>query len=131
MSRISDLAGVVEPPGAAEGAGRVELAPDTRLFIPAHPRYPADPAETPGVGFEFLTDPATGSPVPVAFTTLEALVAALGASQPWIALPAGPFAELMRRNGFGRLKVDPVIEPGGTPHWTPDAVRAYAEAAEQ
>jgi hypothetical protein len=131
MSRISELSGGTEPPGAAEGAGRADLAPDTRLFIPAHPRYPADPAGTPGLGFEFLTDPATRSPVPVAFTTLDALVAALGESQPWIALPAGPFAELMRRNGFGRVKVDPVIEPGGGPNWTPETLRAYTEAAQR
>ena len=128
MSRISELFETGGQAGAAEGTGQTGLAPDTRLFIPAHPRYSADPGLPPGVGFEFLTEPRTGSPVPVAFTTLEALVGALGGSQPWIALLAGPFVELMRRNGFGRVKVDPVVAPGTEPYWTPEDIRAYTEA---
>ncbi|WP_333771044.1 SAV_915 family protein [Streptomyces sp. IBSBF 2435] len=128
MSRISELSGEFGLSGAAEGTGQTELAPDTRLFVPAHPRYPADPELAPGVGFEFLTEPRTGSAVPVAFTTLDALVGALGENQPWIALPAGPFAELMRRNGFGHLKVDPVLWPGTQPYWTAENLRDYTGA---
>ncbi|MFG1812012.1 SAV_915 family protein [Streptomyces sp. NPDC049040] len=128
MSRISELPGADVPAPAADPGPPVTLAPDTRLYIPAHPRYPADPAQPPGVGFEFLTQPRTGAPVPVAFTTLDALVAALGESQPWIAMPAEPFAELMRRNGFGRVSVDPVVASGTEPYWTPEHLRAYTEA---
>lgn len=131
MSRISELSGEAGPPREAEGAGPTDLAPDTRLYVPAHPRYPADPAQVPGIGFEFLTRPETGDPVPVAFTTLDALVAALGESQPWIAMPAEPFAELMRRNGFGRITVDPVVAPGTEPYWTPENIRAYTEAVQR
>lgn len=128
MSRISELSGEAGPARAAEGAGRTDLDPGTRLYVPAHPRYHADPEQPPGVGFEFLTRPQTGEPVPVAFTTLGALVAALGENQPWIAIPAEPFTELMRRNGFGRVTVDPVIAPGTEPYWTPEGIRAYTEA---
>jgi hypothetical protein len=131
MSRISELSGAATPAGTAEPEAGTELAPDTRLYVPAHPRYPADPGQPPGVGFEFLTRPRTGAPVPAAFTTLEALVAALGENQPWIAMPAEPFAELMRRNGFGRVTVDPVLAPGTEPYWTAENIRAYTEAAER
>ncbi|WP_327288616.1 SAV_915 family protein [Streptomyces sp. NBC_01198] len=131
MSRISELSSESGLPRAAEGTGQAELAAQTRLYIPAHPRYPADPEQPPGVGFEFLTEPDTGAPVPVAFTTLDALVTALGESQPWIAMPAGPFTELMRRNGFGRVTVDPAVAPGTEPYWTPENIRAYTEAVQR
>jgi hypothetical protein len=128
MSRISELSSEADLSRAAEGTGQADLAPDTRLYIPAHPRYHDDPGQAPGVGFEFLTRPQTGEPVPVAFTTLDALVAALGESQPWIAMPAQPFAELVRRGGLGRVAVDPVVAPGTEPYWTPENLRAYTEA---
>jgi hypothetical protein len=128
MSRISELSSEAGRSRAAEGTGQADLAPGTRLYVPAHPRYHADPEQAPGVGFEFLARPQTGEPVPVAFTTLDALVAALGESQPWIAMPAEAFVELMRRNGLARVAVDPAVAPGTEPYWTPENIRAYTEA---
>lgn len=118
-------------PNAPDSQGSSErkppLPPDTRVFVPAHPRHPADPSRRPEIGFELLGRQDGSRPVPVAFTDVRKLVAALGDAQPWIAVPVRWFVELMRDSGFGRTYLDPEVEPG-TPTWSADAVKAYAEA---
>ena len=62
---------------------------------------------------------ATGELVAVAFTTPEALVEALGESQPWITLQAGRLAELLSRGGLARMSINPVLPPSSPRTWTP------------
>lgn len=126
MSRISELSGADDRIRPA--APRPRLAAGTRLYVPAHPRYPADPAEQATVGLELQTDAETGELVAVAFTTPGALADALGDSQPWITVPAGRLAELARRGGLRRMCVDPAMSADSARTWTPELLRAYAEA---
>ncbi|MEV5509517.1 SAV_915 family protein [Streptomyces orinoci] len=76
------------------------------------------------IAFELLQHPS-GPAVPVAFTTLEKLVAALGPAQPWLASSIGPFTEAMRDAGLPMVHLDPVIEPGHH-NWTPQDLEEYA-----
>ncbi|MFE7116722.1 SAV_915 family protein [Streptomyces sp. NPDC057654] len=124
FSRISEFS---RDDGPAPERRKPPVAPDGRLFVPAHPRYPSDPEVRPGIGFELLRLPG-GDLMPVAFTELDLLVRALGEAQPWVAVRAGWYAELMRSSGLGRLHIDPEVAPEAR-SWTPDAVRTYAEAA--
>ncbi len=86
-------------------------------------QYPAN-GEAPLIAFELLQHPS-GPAVPVAFTTLEKLVAALGPAQPWLASSIGPFTEAMRDAGLPMVHLDPVIEPGHH-NWTPQDLEEYA-----
>ncbi|WHM36215.1 SAV_915 family protein [Streptomyces sp. BPTC-684] len=98
----------------------------TPVFVPAHPRYPAGGA-APRVDFELL-GPASGPPVPVAFSTVAKLVDALGPTQPWIAVSIGPFAEAMREARLPKVRLDPEVAPGGR-RWQPeDPERTYGES---
>lgn len=112
MSRMSEASGAGDRAGPAAPDDPVRIAADTRLYVPAHRRRPADSAQEGAVGLELQTVAATGELVAVAFTTPEALAEALGESQPWIALRAGRFAELVRLGGLGRMSVNPVMSPG-------------------
>lgn len=116
MSRMSEPSGAGGPDGTPAAGHPVRIPGDTRLYVPAHPRPPAGPAQEAAVGLALQTVPATGELVAVAFTTLDALVAALGECQPWITLPAGRLAELVSRGGLARMSINPV-RPG--PHARP------------
>ena len=114
----------------------------TPVFVPAHPRYvtTTDPSSTPTtpatpatrvpsapsiafITYELFEHPTDGT-VALAFTTLHALVAALGEAQPWVATSLGPLAEGVREQGV-TVHVDPRIAPG-PPHWQPSDLSAYA-----
>ncbi|MCC9309011.1 SseB family protein [Kitasatospora sp. RB6PN24] len=114
---------MIEQAMTAAGA----IAPDTPVYVPAHPRYPADPQVAPQIGFELLQS-SLGGPVPVAFTSTEKLVAALGEAQPWIAVPARSFVQLMRGAGYAPVYLDPELPPG-TRTWSPQDLDQYATAA--
>ncbi|MCF3963077.1 SAV_915 family protein [Streptomyces fuscigenes] len=94
----------------------------TTVFAPAHPRPGHD--GPPVVDFELLAC-AAGPPVPVAFTTLAALVEALGDAQPWIAVGLGRYAEAMREAGLPAVRLDPAVT-GGARTWRPqDLIDTY------
>ncbi|WP_269853454.1 hypothetical protein [Streptomyces sp. RPT161] len=95
----------------------------TVVFIPAHPRYP-DGEGQPRIAVELLEHSGT-TPVPVAFTSLEKLVEALGPAQLWIASSIGPFAEAMRDAGLPKVRLDPAVTPG-TVTWRAEELEAYA-----
>ncbi|MGP9018216.1 SAV_915 family protein [Streptomyces sp. BR1] len=121
VSRILGIVGVDAAKSAQPGVPPYH----TPVFVPAHPRYPAD-GSAPRVDFELLR-PAAGPPVPVAFSTLPKLVDALGPMQPWIAVSIGPFAEAMRDARLPKLRLDPQVAPGG-PRWrSEDLERTYGE----
>jgi hypothetical protein len=126
MSR--DILEALDPGNEDERNTRAEppLAPETPVFVPAHPRYPADPTARPRIAFELLSGP-DGGPVPVAFTNATKLVEALGDAQPWVAIPVRRYVELMRDNGFGHTHLDPKVAAGSRT-WSYEAVNAYAEA---
>lgn len=109
-------------------AARPEVTESTRLFVPAHPRVPADPEQRPGIGIELQTDAATGELVVAVFTTLDALVEALGEDQPWIVLPAGLLAEFVRQHDVERISVDPIVHPNTVHTWTPERLQALETA---
>jgi hypothetical protein len=116
-SRILDVA-LAGTDGAREGVPPY----GTTVFAPAHPRYPQ--GGRPVVDFELLAHTA-GRPVPVAFTTLDLLVAALGDAQPWIAVALGPYAEAMRDAGLPSVRLDPAVD-GTARGWRPqDLIDAY------
>lgn len=127
-----------EPPSASDpGAVRaVRPAPaerpvvteSTRLFVPAHPRVAADPEQRPGIGIELQSDAGSGELVAAVFTTLDALVDALGEDQPWIVLPAGLVAEFVRQHDVDRISVDPIVHPGSVRTWTPERLLALETA---
>jgi type III secretion system (T3SS) SseB-like protein len=145
-SRISELStGDSAPPGpdpgpaaapgpvAAPGRGpeparRTEVTADTRLFVPAHPRRAADPEQPAGIGIELQTDAATGELVAAVFTTLDALVDALGESQPWVVLPARVLAAIVREHDVERVSIDPIVHPNTARTWTPERLREMEEA---
>lgn len=91
---------------------------DTPVFVPAHPRYV--PGAEPTVVIEFMSHPA-GPPVPVAFSTQDRLVAALGEAQPWMTLELGAYATAMRRVRLPAVRLDPVMEAGAR-KWSVGAV---------
>ncbi|GAA1982831.1 hypothetical protein GCM10009738_72150 [Kitasatospora viridis] len=100
------------------------IRPDEQVYIPAHPRYADQPGVAPQIGFELLHS-TLGGPIPVAFTTVEKLVAALGPAQPWIAAPARSYVQLMRRAGYAPVYLDPQVPPGART-WSPEDLDQYA-----
>lgn len=117
-SRILDVALAETADGARDGVPPYS----TPVFVPAHPRYPR--GGPPTVDFELMAH-AGGAPVPVAFTTLELLVAALGDVQPWIAVSLGAYAEAMRDAGLPSVRLDPAVDGTGR-GWRPqDLINAY------
>ncbi|OIJ66422.1 hypothetical protein WN71_018530 [Streptomyces mangrovisoli] len=100
--------------------------------MPAHPRYvdardeAGRPVRVPFIVYEFFAHPA-GSTVAFAFTSLSALVAALGDNQPWVATSLGPLAEDVRGRGMTVL-LDPRVAPGQS-NWRPEDLAAYAREA--
>lgn len=95
----------------------------TPVFVPAHPRYPGR-GLPPVLAVELLEWAGT-TPVPVAFTSLELLVAALGPAQPWVAASLGPFAEAMRAAGLPSVRLDPRTPPEAA-RWRPADLETYA-----
>ncbi|AEW95821.1 MULTISPECIES: SAV_915 family protein [Streptomycetaceae] len=116
---VGRLAGAAAAPGPADGVP----AYHTPVFVPAHPRYPADGA--PRIAVELLEHAGT-TPVPVAFTTLRKLVDALGPAQPWVACSIGPFTEAVRDAGLPKVRLDPSVAPG-IRTWRTEDLRAYAQ----
>jgi hypothetical protein len=117
VSRILDYA-----EEAQQGPRRDGLTYTTPVFVPAHPLYPD--SGPPLIAFELLRHPS-GPAIPVAFTTLEKLVDALGSAQPWINSSVGPFVEAMRDAGLPKVHLDPVIAPGSG-NWRIEDIEAYA-----
>ncbi|MFD9796080.1 SAV_915 family protein [Streptomyces sp. NPDC059070] len=120
-SRILGIVGVDAAKSAQPGVPPYH----TPVFVPAHPRYPAD-GSAPHVDFELLRPPS-GPPVPVAFSTLPKLVGALGPMQPWIALSLGPFTEAMREARLPKVRLDPEVAQGGRRWRAEDLERTYGE----
>ncbi|MFJ8110711.1 SAV_915 family protein [Streptomyces sp. NPDC096132] len=104
----------------------------TPVFVPAHPRYvtatdvseAATPTRVPFLTYELFEHPTDGT-VALAFTTLHALVAALGETQPWVVTSLGPLAEGVRGQGV-TVHLDPRIA-AGHPNWSPADLLAYAQ----
>ncbi|MGW2865554.1 SAV_915 family protein [Streptomyces sp. SDr-06] len=119
VSRLLGLVGDAPAQAAQPGVPPYRTA----VFVPAHPRYPGGGAP-PRVDYELLKNPS-GPPVPVAFTRLSALVEALGPAQPWVAVSLGPFTEAMRQAGLPKVRLDPVVAPGGRRWRAEDLERAY------
>ncbi|GAA5054504.1 hypothetical protein GCM10023336_25760 [Streptomyces similanensis] len=120
-------------PGPAAGrsaaAGRGVPPYHAPVFVPAHPRY-VDAADATGrtvrvplIAYELFAHPAGGA-MAFAFSTLGALVAALGEAQPWIAASLGPLAEGLREHGATVL-LDPRVAPGQE-NWQPADLASYA-----
>jgi hypothetical protein len=117
-SRILDVALADGPDRAREGVPPYA----TRVFVPAHPRPGRD--DPPVVDFELLAHTG-GRPVPVAFTRLDLLVAALGDAQPWMAVALGPYAEAMRDAGLPAVRLDPAVD-SAVRGWEPqDLIDTY------
>lgn len=111
--------------GNTAQAGRNDGVPPyaTPVFVPAHPRYPG--GDRPAlVAVELLALGGT-TPVPVAFTTLERLVAALGPAQPWIAVSLGSFAEGMAASGLAAVRLDPRVAEDAA-SWRAEDLETYA-----
>ncbi|MEV0279103.1 SAV_915 family protein [Streptomyces sp. NPDC050610] len=123
-SRILDYFAVEPPTAAQQGVP----AYSTPVFVPAHPRYPEGGGK-PDIAVELLRH-AAGAAVPVAFSTLDKLVEALGPAQPWISVSIGSFAEAMRDAKLAKVRLDPAI-PSGTVHWRPEDLETYARGAAQ
>ena len=77
----------------------------------------------PFVTYELFEHPTDGT-VALAFTTLHALVAALGEAQPWIVTSLGPLAEGVGAQGV-TVHLDPRTAPGHR-NWHPADLSAYA-----
>jgi hypothetical protein len=117
--RILDALGGVAPTGPKQ-----DVPPyATPVFVPAHPRYPGG-GRPAVIALELLALNGT-TPVPVAFTTLERLVAALGPAQPWIAVSLGPFAEGMAASGLPAVRLDPKTAEGAA-SWRAEDLEDYA-----
>lgn len=116
------------PPPVRPPRPRPEVTAATGLFVPAHPRVAADPGQPAGIGIELQTDAATGELVAAVFTSLDALVEALGESQPWVVLPAAVLAGIVRRHDVERVSIDPLVHPGTVRTWTPERLRELEEA---
>jgi hypothetical protein len=95
----------------------------TPVFVPAHPRYPG--GGRPAVRAVELLELPGSAPVPVAFSTLEGLVAALGPAQPWIAVSLGPYAEGMATCGLPAVRLDPNVAEGAG-RWRAEDLETYA-----
>lgn len=110
-----------EPP--VDGAeGRAETTSPTMMRLPADtdpvcvPAKPSRDGDRVGVSLEFRRL-ATGEVVAVAFTSPDALVAALGEHQPWIALPVIGLRNLTVALGVRRIEIDPLLDPN-VPRWS-------------
>jgi hypothetical protein len=103
-----------QPPGPAW---------DMPVFVPAHPRYVR--AEGPPVFAVELLEWAGTTPVPVAFSSLERLVTALGEAQPWMAVAVGPFSTAMVAAGLPKVRLDPAVPPG-VATWRREDLEEYA-----
>jgi hypothetical protein len=121
QSRILDIAAAEAPTGAKPGVPPY----GTQVFVPAHPRYPRH--GNPVVMVELMAHPA-GPPVPVAFTDLEKLVAALGEAQPWVALPLGGFTKMMRGARLPAVRLDPSMVSTARKWQLADLNAAYGTA---
>ncbi|MEU2286435.1 SAV_915 family protein [Streptomyces sp. NPDC013178] len=133
-SRLLDYAENVrapEPPARPAAPEPGVPAYHTPVFVPAHPRYvttpaPSDattPSRVPFITYELFEHPTDGT-VALAFTTLHALVAALGEAQPWVVTSLGPLAEGVREQGV-TVRLDPRIA-AGRPNWRPADLSSYA-----
>ena len=133
-SRLLDYAESVQPPERPVPApGPGVPAYHTPVFVPAHPRYvtttAASDTTTPATRVPFITyelfEHPTDGTVALAFTTLHALVAALGETQPWVVTSLGPLAEGVAVQGV-TVHLDPRIAPGHR-NWHPADLSAYAQ----
>ncbi|MEW1831537.1 SAV_915 family protein [Streptomyces sp. NPDC088196] len=132
-SSLLDYAEAEPRPGTAAD-GRPGPRPgvpsyETPVFVPAHPRYvdavddDGRAVRVPFVVYELFEHPAQ-RPAAYAFSTVEKLVAAFGAAQPWVGTSIGPLAEAMGERG-GTVVLDPKVLPVRA-NWRPDDLAAFA-----
>lgn len=85
----------------------MDLPTDEQLvYVPARPMIGG--AER-GVGIE-TRQFVEGTPFAIAFTSDDALVAALGENQPWMCLPMAAFAAMLDDVGIHRVQIDPELD---------------------
>jgi hypothetical protein len=85
------------------------------VFVPAHPMSD-ERGRLPAVEVRRLRE--DGSVVGLAFTSVGSLVATLGESQPWLAMPMAAYVALLRVQGVDRIYVDPVYADA-VADWSP------------
>lgn len=109
--------------GTAESAGRsqgeasasisdVADATNGLTYVPAHP---GQHGQQRTVRFE-LRATGGGERVCAAFSSRGRLVAALGAAQPWLALPVDTLRLIMAAAGIATIYLDPDV-PAEAPRW--------------
>jgi hypothetical protein len=97
--------------GAPAGPAQGQQLPEY-VVVAAYPRGPKENRQ-----FAFRTaETPSGERVALAFSTREALVSALGVSQPWSVCRSAKLLELLGSQGVG-LGLDPQV-PEAYPRWT-------------
>lgn len=95
------------------------------VYVPAYPD--PEPGRT-GVRFETRLL-STGEPVGIAFRGREALVAALGPAQPWMAIRLDRLRDVLGAAKIARILIDPQVDPA-VDRWTPTHLEALAGVLE-
>lgn len=95
------------------------------LFVPVRP---AGPAPSPCIAVVTARLPEGGR-VGLAFTSVEALAAAMGRSQPWIRLSLAAERALLAPLGVARIQVDPVLVAPPVPATTSRVLAGARHAA--
>ena len=102
------------PPTAEVGAALPSI-----IVAPAHP--------IPSAGVEIeLAKLESGEPVAVVYSTVKLLVAQLGKSQPWMALPSDSLVALVAAKQITGIVLDPT-KPVSAPAWSSQRVQLLTE----
>ena len=88
------------------------------VIVPAHPEAGAPYA----VQFEVRVLASGGAVLPV-FSSVAALVRALGHYQPWVCVPLRDAQEAAARAGLTQMVLDPVVS-AFSPEWTASGLQA-------
>jgi len=92
------------------------------VIVPAHPRQAGDACR---VEFE-VRAPGDGRAVLPVFSSVAALVRALGRCQPWVCVPLRVACEAANRAGRAQVILDPGMSPSGQ-RWTVASLWAFGE----
>ena len=89
------------------------------VVVPAHPRA----GDVCRVEFEVRAHGDGRAVLPV-FSSVAALVRALGRCQPWVCVPLRVAREAANRAGLIQIVLDPGVSPSGQ-RWTAASLRAF------
>lgn len=95
------------------------------VYVPARPVRDGGERE-PAIEIKRLA--GTGERVGLAFSSVEALVEALGPFQPWVGLPMYSYVVWLRMQGVYRIQVDPA-QPAAAREWSAEDVVYASEVA--